>query len=161
MLAPIRDKSPVSSLGSRSATAAHRTAPGGGDLASEVLAWLERFAAAVRAVDLAAGRALFAPEVVAFGTIGVMLVGREELVERQWRQIWPVTSGFRYALDRLHCGFSGELAWVAVPWASQGSRDGVPFERRGRASFVLRHERDGWLAIHSHHSLDPPAAGTS
>ena len=152
----------MSTLGSNGVTAADRTAcrsDRAAGAASEVLAWLDRFAAAVRAVDLSAGRALFAPEVVAFGTVGEMLVGREELVERQWLQIWPVTRGFRYDLNRAHCGFSGELAWAAAPWASQGLRDGVPFDRRGRASFVLRREGDLWLAIHSHHSLAPPAAG--
>jgi ketosteroid isomerase-like protein len=153
----------VSTLGSGSVIVPDRPAPRAGDpvpgSASEILAWLDRFAAAVRAVDLTAGRAMFAPEVIAFGTVGARLVGREDLVDRQWRQIWPITRGFRYDLERVHCGASGELAWAAAPWTSQGLRDGVAFDRRGRASFVLRREGDAWLAIHSHHSLDPPAPG--
>lgn len=123
--------------------------------AQELLAWLERFSAAVRAVDLTAGQALFAPEVIAFGTVGAMLVGREQLVNDQWRKVWSVTTGFRFDLDRAHCGVAGNLAWAAAPWSSRGLRDGQPFDRRGRASYVLRREGGDWLAIHSHHSLDP------
>jgi ketosteroid isomerase-like protein len=133
-----------------------------GDRASEavpeLLAWLDRFAAAVRAVDPAAGRALFAPDVVAFGTVGAMMVGREELVEHQWLKVWGVTTCFRYDLARAHCGAAGDLAWAAAPWESRGVRDGTPFDRRGRASFVLRREGAAWLAVHSHHSLDPHPA---
>ena len=109
-------------------------------------------------VDYAAGRALFADEVVSFGTVGAMLIGREELVQEQWSKIWGVTSGFCYELERARCGVGGELGWAAAPWASQGMRDGRPFDRRGRASFVLRREGRLWLAIHSHHSLDPAPA---
>lgn len=126
--------------------------------AREILAWLDSFAAAVRAVDYAAGRALFAPDVVAFGTVGAMLVGSEALVKDQWMRVWSVTTGFRYDLERAHFGVAGEMGWAAAPWVSQALRDGKPFDRRGRASFVLRREGARWLAIHSHHSLDPVSA---
>jgi ketosteroid isomerase-like protein len=125
---------------------------------AEVTAWLERFAAAVRAADLDAGRALFAPEVVAFGTVGAMLVGREQLASGQWEKVWPVTSGFCFDMERAHCGVAGDLAWAAAPWTSRGLRDGAPFDRSGRGSYVLRREGGAWLAIHSHHSLDPVRA---
>src|SRR5687768_12344906 len=82
----------------------------------EILAWLEAFAAAVRAVDYEAGKRLFAPQVVGFGTVGVMLEGLETLVASQWRQVWGVTHGFRFHQEQLRYHTSGDIAWVAVPW---------------------------------------------
>ena len=120
-----------------------------------LIAWLDRFAAAVRGRDLAAGKKLFADDVVAFGTIGVLLHGRDQLMTRQWSRVWPVTSGFRFDLDRAMCGSAGELAWAAAQWSSTAQRDSTPYLRHGRASFVFRRERGLWAAIHSHFSLDP------
>jgi uncharacterized protein (TIGR02246 family) len=124
--------------------------------ADDVRAWLDAFAAAVRAEDYEAGRKLFAPDVVGFGTVGVLLRGRETLIESQWKRVWGVTSGFRFHAQHLTCSVHGDLAWAAVPWTSQGhARDGRTYERHGRATYVL-HRRDGrWLAVHSHHSIDP------
>ena len=142
----------------RAARGARRIGSRGSASAPSLLAWLDEFAAAVRAVDTAQASALFAPEVVAFGTVGTRLVGRDALVRDQWLKVWSVTSGFRYDLELAVCGADGELGWAAAPWTSYGLRDGRPFERRGRATFVLRWESPHWLAIHSHHSLDPVAA---
>jgi ketosteroid isomerase-like protein len=126
---------------------------------SEVLGWLEAFAAAVRDVDYDAGRAMFAPDVVGFGTVGVLLSGLETLMTLQWKRVWGVTSGFCFDLDTATVRTSGDVAWVAVPWASRtGKSDRGPFDRRGRATYIL-HRREGkWLAVHTHHSLDPSGA---
>ena len=118
--------------------------------------WLEDFSAAVRAVDYERGMTMFAPEVVGFGTYASMLVGLDRLVAGQWKNIWGVTRGFTFRLDELHGGVNGDLAWVAVPWDSQG-RDaaGNWYDRPGRATFVLTRRDGAWLAIHSHLSLSP------
>ncbi len=50
--------------------------------------WLESFASAVRDQNYELGRALFAPDVVAFGTSTVMAVGLHELVAEQWEKVW-------------------------------------------------------------------------
>jgi ketosteroid isomerase-like protein len=124
--------------------------------AAEIRAWLEAFAAAVRAVDYAAGEWLFAPDVVGFGTVGVLLCGRETLVESQWRRVWGATSGFRFDMRQLSFGGDGKTAWVAVPWSSRTGRGGDgPHDRTGRATYVLQRRNGRWLAVHSHHSLDP------
>jgi ketosteroid isomerase-like protein len=123
-----------------------------------IRAWLETFAAAVRAVDYERGMTLFAPEAVAFGTYAGMLRGLPNLVAGQWRNIWGVTRGFTFRLDELSGGISGELAWVAVPWDSQGRTEaGEWYDRPGRATLILERRSGRWLAVHSHFSLYPQA----
>ena len=127
-----------------------------------VRAWLEAFAAAVRDADYDAGARLFAPDVVGFGTVGVLLSGRDALVASQWKRVWGVTSGFHFDMTRLTCCVRGDVAWLAVPWASRtgrGPADRGAFDRHGRATYVLERRTGRWLAVHSHHSLDP--SGTS
>jgi ketosteroid isomerase-like protein len=122
----------------------------------EIREWLERFAEAVRAVDYERGKTMFAEDVVGFGTYASMLVGLDNLVEGQWTNIWGVTRGFTFRLDEMHCGVSGDQAWVAAPWDSEGqSTDGNWYDRPGRATIILE-RRDGvWLAVHTHLSLYP------
>ena len=118
--------------------------------------WLEEFAAAVRAADYEAGERLFADHVVGFGTRNDRLVGLKPLVERQWKQVWGITSGFCFNLDQMSSGKCAALAWVAVPWASQGrDRNGDSIMRRGRATFVLEQQHGRWVAVHSHLSMNP------
>jgi ketosteroid isomerase-like protein len=122
----------------------------------EIRDWLVAFASAVRDVDYERGKSMFAEDVVGFGTYATMLDGLEKLVTGQWRNIWGVTRGFTFRLEDLHCGVSGDLAWIAVPWDSQGQMsDGSWFDRPGRATFVLERRDGQWLAIHSHLSLYP------
>ena len=123
---------------------------------AELRDWLDAFAAAVRSVDYAAGERLFAPDVVGFGTVGILLSGRETLMDSQWRRVWGVTSGFRYDMRQVSVGVEGDMAWIAVPWSSRTGRSGEgPHDRSGRATYVLQRRNGRWLAVHSHHSLDP------
>lgn len=123
---------------------------------AEIRQWLVGFAEAVRAVDYDRGRAMFAPEVVGFGTYASMLSGRERLIEGQWKHIWGVTRGFTFRLDDLHCGISGDQAWVAVPWDSEGQNPpGEWYHRPGRATIILERRDGAWLAVHTHLSLYP------
>ena len=124
---------------------------------AELHDWLEAFAAAVRSVDYAAGERLFAPDVVGFGTVGVVLSGLETLMDAQWRRVWGATSGFRFDMRQLSVGVDGDLAWLAVPWSSRTGRNGGdgPHDRSGRATYVLQRRGGRWLAVHSHHSIDP------
>jgi ketosteroid isomerase-like protein len=123
----------------------------------EVRRWLDRFAAAVRAVDYDSARAMFDEDVVGFGTFARMLVGRENLIAGQWKNIWGCTRGFRFLMDEAHISVSGELAWVATPWISQGRDEhGKWFDRHGRSTLILRQRGDGkWLCVHSHYSRQP------
>jgi ketosteroid isomerase-like protein len=130
--------------------------PCGAATESELRAWLEDFAAAVREVDYGAGERLFAPDVVGFGTVGVLLSGRETLMASQWKRVWGVTSGFCFDMDQVTTRVYGDVAWILVPWASRtGRSDRGPLDRKGRATYILQRRDGKWLAVHTHHSLDP------
>jgi ketosteroid isomerase-like protein len=123
-----------------------------------LVAWLADFAAAVREQDYAAGRALFAFDVVSFGSINEMLHGLDALEHAQWRRVWSVTRGFDFDYTSAHVEVVGDRAWVVALWRSEGNdpKRGGWFERRGRATFVLARRAGRWLAVHSHFSLLPP-----
>ena len=125
--------------------------------------WLETFAACVRDVDYDRARHLFDENVVGFGTFAGMLIGRENLIDGQWKNIWGCTRGFRFLLDAAHVDVSndGAMAFVATPWHSQG-RDaaGEWFDRLGRCTLVLQKVDGRWLCVHSHYSRQPTPAKT-
>lgn len=123
---------------------------------TDIAAWFEMLQWCVREVDYEAGRGLFAPEVVSFGTHAEMVTGVDALQAGQWSNVWPAIADFTFDLAQLHLGAAGDVAWGAVPWTSTGfDEDGTPFPRPGRATVTLE-RRDGcWLATHTHFSLDP------
>ena len=132
----------------------------------EVMCWLEDFAACVRAADYDRAREMFDANVVAFGTFARMVIGRENLIDGQWRNIWGCTRGFRFTPAEARVEASGEMAWVASPWHSQGRDEtGNWFDRHGRCTLVLRNRGGGsggghWLCVHSHYSRRPePKSG--
>lgn len=120
---------------------------------TEIEAWLRAFARAVRERDYAAGASLFAPEVVAFGTVAERVEGVGELAARQWRVVWETTHGFDFDYGSLRCEVCGDRAWIASSWSSLA--DAGNRRRAGRASLVLKRSEDRWRAIHSHFSLAP------
>jgi ketosteroid isomerase-like protein len=124
--------------------------------AAELRAWLDAFAACVRAQDFDAARPMIAEEVVSFGTKAAMVEGREDLIARQWRHIWPTIQGFTFDLDTLHWHRADDIAWAVLTWTSRGFRpDGTPFPRPGRATFAFVRRDGAWLATHTHFSLFP------
>ena len=82
--------------------------------------------------------------------------GLDALVDRQWREIWPTIRNFRFDEDALSC-IGGEDASVVVvvsTWRSLGLKAaGEAFERRGRATIVLRRDGGRLRAVHTHLSL--------
>jgi ketosteroid isomerase-like protein len=118
--------------------------------------WLDAFSAAVRDRDYDAGKELFAPDVVGFGTVGVLLSGLDTLMTSQWKRVWEATSGFCFDTENVTLRVHGDVAWLAVPWASRtGVADRGPLDRKGRATYILERRAGRWFAVHSHHSLDP------
>lgn len=120
--------------------------------------WLAALSAAVQAVDFAAGRALWDPAVVIFGTHRRLEHGLDAAVARQWSNVWPVTSGFVFRMAEVIvlAEPGATLATVVAPWDSTGyGPDGTPFARPGRATLLLRRGADGaWRCVHSHMSLE-------
>ncbi len=121
-----------------------------------VRAWLSEMEACVRSEDYVQCRAIFAPDVVAFGTRGARLVGLDALERDQWRRVWGTIRDFTFLTDQLAWGAAGELIWLACPWTSAGvGPDGSPFARPGRMTAVLERRVGRWVAVHTHHSLNP------
>ncbi|MGH2531958.1 MAG: YybH family protein [Thermomicrobiales bacterium] len=117
--------------------------------------WLTEMESCVRAVDYARARAIFAPDVVGFGSRGAMLIGRDALERDQWRQVWGAIRNFTFLRDDLHCGSDGaSLIWLGCPWTSEGrDRSGNWADRPGRMTAILRQMDGRWVAVHTHHSL--------
>src|SRR5918993_1325033 len=106
------------------------TAIVGNVIPTDIRHWLETFAECVRDVDYDRAAGMFDRNVVGFGTFAGMLVGRENLIDGQWRNIWGCTRGFRFTLDEARIETSGDMAWVAAPWHSQGRDElGNGFDR--------------------------------
>ena len=123
-----------------------------------VKAWFRRLSEHVRAVDFAGARPLFAEEMVAFGTFQDFVSGRDRVEAEQWRNVWPVTSGFRYREEDVRAIVSPDrLTAIGMGvFDSTGYRDdGTPFERPGRTTVALSRRSLGehWVALHTHMSL--------
>jgi len=118
--------------------------------------WLTRFAACVRAVDYAAARPFWHPDIIVFGTYQELIRGLGRWTDTQWDNVWPRTEGFAFDLDNTAVLVSADhsMATVIAPWTSTGFHpDGARFDRPGRATIMLARQEDGrWLGVHSHMS---------
>jgi ketosteroid isomerase-like protein len=118
--------------------------------------WFRRWGVCVAGVDYNAARPLFATDVIGFGTHAMFVSGLEALQAEQWEQVWPNIDGFEFLVDELVGEVSGDSAWAAVPWISQGyHQDGTSYERPGRATVTYRLQSGQWLGTHTHFSLRP------
>ncbi len=127
-----------------------------GDSLAPLREWLGRWQACVRAQDFAGGRQLCAPELLALGTRAEMVEGVDQVMERQWRQVWPRIRDFTIDIDKARGGVDGDRAWVATRWDSRGIRaNGATFPRPGRLTILLARRDGRWLATHTHFSLSP------
>jgi ketosteroid isomerase-like protein len=125
------------------------------DDAEPIRHWLTDFARAVREVDYEAGRRMFAPDVIGFGTVNEILHGLDALESRQWRSVWGITRGFDFDYSTVHIDLAGDRAAAVALWSSQGRNDRGWFDRQGRATFLFARRGGDWRAVHSHLSLVP------
>lgn len=128
------------------------------EITESVAAWVAGWGAEVAAADIRAGRRRFSDDLVAFGTHADVVVGRDQVEEQQWSQIWPKIEGFAFLVDELVVRASpdGLTAVAIVPWASTGiAADGTRFDRPGRATIVLERPTvsSAWIGTHTHFSL--------
>lgn len=127
------------------------------DLAA-VRDWFARLGEHVRARDFEAARPLFKEDLLVFGSFQDFVEGRAEGERKQWRNVWPKISDFRWRLDDVRAFVSPDrLSAVGLAiWDSTGyHEDGRPFDRPGRATVSLERSRvgDPWVANHTHMSL--------
>ncbi len=130
---------------------------------ASVMAWLGEWEDAIASNDIPRGEALFAPEASGFGTVTLRTEGRADLIERQWREVWPRTREFAFERETMavHVSPDARLASVQALWRSfSNDGDDVGRERNGRATIVLT--RGGgdapWRCTHTHFSMWPNMA---
>jgi len=127
------------------------------DDAARVRRWFERLAEYVGAVDFAGARAIFAPDLVAFGTFNDFVAERDKVENAQWRNVWPHIDGFRWRPDIRAIVSADRLTAVGMGvFDSTGyTSDGKPHPRPGRATvvFVRGAVGEDWVAQHTHMSL--------
>ena len=95
---------------------------------------------------------------IAFGTFENFITGRDRVEQAQWRNVWPVTTDFRWRMDDTRAIVSVDrLSAVGMGvFDSTGyHEDGTPYDRPGRATvaFSRRTAGDDWVADHTHMSL--------
>ena len=118
--------------------------------------WFERLGQYCADVDYASARALFALDVVSFGTRADVVSGLSALQSNQWESIWPNIRYFKIEAGSIKSGGDRRHAWGVATWTSTGfDREGRPFDRPGRATVALERRGDEWLAVHTHFSLFP------
>lgn len=120
--------------------------------------WFERLSEHVRAIDFAGAHVLFAEDMIAFGTFENFITGREAVERAQWRNVWPVTSEFRFRMDDIRAIVSPDrltAIGMGVFDSTGYSEDGAPYDRPGRTTVALSRRRAGedWVAVHTHMSL--------
>src|SRR5262245_31472614 len=117
----------------------------GNGIVDEIVTWLRKWQALINLGDFERAKPLFSEDVVAFGSLTAVMSGKEDLVEHQWSSVWPRIKDFAFTYDSLHT-FADEARHVvtaAMLWRSLGRRrDGSWYERRGRATLVLRRSGD-------------------
>jgi ketosteroid isomerase-like protein len=133
-------------------------APPDPDDLARVSAWFERLSSHVRAVDFAGARPIFADDMIAFGTFENFITGRDRVEAAQWRNVWPVTSGFRFRTDDIRAIVSADrltAIGMAVFDSTGYHQDGTAYERPGRTTVALSRRSVGedWVADHTHMSL--------
>ena len=118
---------------------------------STPLLWLDLFVAAVRNNDLAAGRDLFAPDVVGYGVISERMLGLDALTDEQWRPTWRQVAA--WSVTEVDLAVEAEnIAFLAFCWR-RTNQDGSGVS--GRATVILRKSADRWVCVHSHLSASP------
>jgi ketosteroid isomerase-like protein len=123
----------------------------------KALDWLRQWETMINAADFAGARLLVSPDVISFGTLTGFMAGLQELEALQWRKIWPTLKDFKFD-DPIILG-TGEPAPSAVIvslWHSRGKTSGGDwYDRKGRATLVLRLEHNLLRCYHSHLSMEP------
>ncbi|MEA2982661.1 MAG: hypothetical protein QOF91_1943 [Alphaproteobacteria bacterium] len=128
--------------------------------------WYARWGEYVGNVEFEPARAMFADDVIAFGTKVEVMTSQPQLEAEQWRSVWPSIEDFCFDTSTLEVVTSPDrlMAMGTLIFRSTGLHpDGKKFERNGRATVTLMRTAVGspWLCTHSHISLKPGTPGIS
>jgi ketosteroid isomerase-like protein len=120
--------------------------------------WFRRLSEQVQAVDFAGAYPLFAEDMIAFGTFENFITGRDAVERAQWRNVWPVTSGFHFRMDDIRAIVSPDrltATGMGVFDSTGYHEDGTSYQRPGRTTVALSRRQIGedWVADHTHMSL--------
>ena len=86
------------------------------DPKAAVTEWFARLGKYCASVDYDSARAIFAGDVVSFGTRADIVSGLDHLQKNQWEGIWPNIQDFKIDLDSIHAGGDGRIAWGVATW---------------------------------------------
>jgi ketosteroid isomerase-like protein len=131
-----------------------------------VAEWYSRWSGYVADVNFKPARAMFAEDVIAFGSKVEVMTSQEQLEREQWRSVWPSIEDYRFDTSTLEVIMSPDrlMAMGALIFRSTGIHpDGKKFERNGRSTVTLMRSAIGapWICTHSHISLKPGTPGIS
>ena len=123
-----------------------------------IKAWFDIWGKFVSQVDFDAARKMFEEEIVGFGTRTDTIEGLDNLIEKQWKSVWPTIKDFRFLTETLRIQVSPDrlFAIAAVVWESTGFHENQEaYIRPGRATVSLRRQnlRTEWKGTHTHLSL--------
>ena len=108
-----------------------------------IVEWFEKLGRCCASVDHQSARAIFAEDVLSFGTRADIVSGLELLHLNQWEGIWPNIQDFKINMETIHSGGDQHNAWGVATWTSTGFHDdGSSFERPGRAAVFAKRESD-------------------
>ena len=124
-----------------------------------IVEWFEKLGKYCASVDYDSASAIFADDVLSFGTKADIVSGLDPLQKNQWQGIWPNIQDFKINMETVHSGGDENHAWGIATWTSTGfHEDGTSFHRPGRATVILERRNHHWVSVHTHFSLNP---GTS
>ena len=120
--------------------------------------WFENWGRLVSSLDFSSAAKMFEKDVVAFGTWMDTVEGVENLIESQWKSIWPTIKDFRFLTETLQIHISPDrlFAVAILVWDSTGfEKNGSSYKRPGRATVSLRRKNlnSSWKGTHTHLSL--------
>ena len=135
-----------------------QSTPNPADHAS-IKAWFDIWSGYVAAVDFDSSRPMFEEDVVGFGTWMDTVEGLDNLMEKQWKSIWPTIRDFEFLTDTLQVRVSPDrlFAVAVLVWKSSGFHEnGEAYPRPGRCTAGLRRDSVDapWKGIHTHFSLN-------
>lgn len=115
--------------------------------------WLDEWEHLINVANFEGARALFADDVVSFGTYAEVLHGLDQLEELQWRKVWPNIANFSFEEPSILVR-EGGIATIVVLWHSRGQDERRRLVRKARARDADPRRRQERASLHPFPSFD-------